>query len=349
MYVCMYVCIYIYIYIYIYILSLSIYIYICIYTYICVYMLARLRLPARHPLVSSLYEQWAADLKRRGRHDQAAACHLAIGQLGAAMQDLEDSLPAARPSALGADPVRLAGAFNAAGIAAAIATSHLRAEAGSGGGGGGGAPDESSDADAWDASFAYDHRHWWRRPELRGAVQAWKRCLVEALHAGQVSKALAMARVAVQSREPSEGERFLRTVLAGYASALILLLLLLLLLLILLIIILIIAIMIIILIGPGLVALPGEPRGPRLRRVQQRGLSSFVYIYIYIYLYIYISIYVYIYIHIYIYIYIYIEVIANLVRMCVTCITILCMVMCHYAPSLTIHAIVDVVYVYDLL
>eukprot|EP00440_Ansanella_granifera_P038382 gb/GFBE01041645.1/.p1 GENE.gb/GFBE01041645.1/~~gb/GFBE01041645.1/.p1 ORF type:complete len:429 (+),score=74.42 gb/GFBE01041645.1/:1-1287(+) len=188
-------------------------------------LLARLRLPARHPLVAYVYSQWGADLKRRGRHDQAAGCHLASGKLGAALADLEDWLPTARPQ-LGPDPVRLAGSFAAACVAAALATAHLRpaAEAKHLGidsrADGPATPSETEDDNDCDASLAFDHRRWWGRPELRAAVQAWKRCIIEALHSGRVTAALSLARVGpLKKRAPSEGERFLRGALAGYASA----------------------------------------------------------------------------------------------------------------------------------
>ncbi|CAE8690923.1 unnamed protein product [Polarella glacialis] len=175
-------------------------------------LLARLRLPGRHPLIGYVYRQWAADLKRRGRHDQSAACQLAVGELGAALADLEDWLPPRRSQLLGPDPVRLAGAFAAACVSAALATAHLRPTPEA-------KDEEATDDNDCDASLAFDHRCWWGHPELRAAVQAWKRCIVEALHAGRLSQALALARVGPLQRAPTAGERFLRGALAGYASA----------------------------------------------------------------------------------------------------------------------------------
>ena len=40
-------------------------------------LLARLRLPSRHPLVLHIYRSWAQDFRRRGRQDQAALCFFA--------------------------------------------------------------------------------------------------------------------------------------------------------------------------------------------------------------------------------------------------------------------------------
>jgi len=181
-------------------------------------LLARLRLPARHPLVTHIYEQWAKDLKRRGNHDQAAACYLAIGQLSSALASLEELLPATRSALVGApgvgpDALRPAAAFAAAATAAALAERGAGALAEVLRGGEGG-----DDEDCF-ATFAYDHRQWWNRPELRTAAVAWKRCLVEALHAGCAARALNVARVELSGRPPSTCERFLRSTMSGYASA----------------------------------------------------------------------------------------------------------------------------------
>eukprot|EP00434_Breviolum_minutum_P023914 symbB.v1.2.021104.t1/scaffold1717.1/size104954/7 len=75
--------------------------------------------------------------------------------------------------------------------------------------------------DDCDVTLAFDHRSWWGRPELRAAVQAWKRCMVEALYTGDPSAALKVARVGPLSRGLSEGERFLRGVFAGYDGTLV--------------------------------------------------------------------------------------------------------------------------------
>lgn len=188
-------------------------------------LLARLRLPAKHPMVAYVYEQWAAHLKTKGRHDQAAACHAAAGCWGAAAADLEDWLAPASAQAglpstaspglqLGPDPVRLAGTFAAAVVAETIITAQLSKKDSAF------AALEVDEGGAFDATLAYDHRHWWGCRELRAATEAWKRCLVEALHARRGAEAAAMARVEVRRRPLSQGEHFLRATLAGYASAL---------------------------------------------------------------------------------------------------------------------------------
>ncbi|CAK0843468.1 unnamed protein product [Prorocentrum cordatum] len=179
-------------------------------------LLARLRLPAGHPLVAHVYGQWAADLRRRSRHDQAAVCHLAIGNLGEALADLEESFPPARPSQVGPDPVRLAMSFAAACVAEAIATALLDTP-----GSKAAVMDSRGECETggFDAALAYNHRSWWGQKELRVAVQAWRRCVCEALHAGQLQKALELAKVAVAGRAPTAGERFLQAALQGYASA----------------------------------------------------------------------------------------------------------------------------------
>lgn len=170
-------------------------------------LLARLRFPSRHPLVSHVYELWAADFRRRGRCDQAAACHLAVGQFGSALADLEDSLASARPSRLCPDHVFLAGAFVAACVAEAVASAHLKTV-------------PSSPLREYDLSLAFDHRQWWGVPELRASVRCWRRCFVEALRAGRSRQALALARVEFEGdRSLTEGESFLRATMAGYASA----------------------------------------------------------------------------------------------------------------------------------
>ena len=53
-------------------------------------LLARLRLPSGHPMVSHLYGRWADELRRKGNPEMAAACLLAIGKLGPAFADLQE-------------------------------------------------------------------------------------------------------------------------------------------------------------------------------------------------------------------------------------------------------------------
>ncbi|CAJ1407531.1 unnamed protein product [Effrenium voratum] len=172
-------------------------------------LLARLRLPSRHPLVLHIYRGWAQDFQRRGRQDQSALCFFATKELGKAMSQLEDWLALPR-APLGPDPLRLAAAFAAAKAAARLKVDGMPDGRGQG--------DSEDDAD-YDATLAFDHRSWWGRPELRAAVQAWKRCIVEALHMGDACSALRLARVGPLKRALTEGERFLRGALAGYASA----------------------------------------------------------------------------------------------------------------------------------
>lgn len=52
-------------------------------------LLARLRLPSRHPVVLQVYRAWAEDFMRRSRQDQAALCYLAVKDLGQALCSLE--------------------------------------------------------------------------------------------------------------------------------------------------------------------------------------------------------------------------------------------------------------------
>eukprot|EP00434_Breviolum_minutum_P023913 symbB.v1.2.021103.t1/scaffold1717.1/size104954/6 len=84
-------------------------------------LLARLRLPSRHPLVLYIYRSWAQDFRRRGRQDQAALCFFATKELGNALSNLEDWLAPSR-LVLAPDPLRLSGAFAAAKAAAQLAT-----------------------------------------------------------------------------------------------------------------------------------------------------------------------------------------------------------------------------------
>lgn len=180
-------------------------------------LLARLRFPAKHPLIPHIYEQWAVDLRRRGRPEQAAACCLAIGRQGAALKELDDWLSPRLPMQLGPDLMRLAGTCAAARVAASIAAHHLAS-----------APlpcamvcprPDDEDAVEYDASLAFDHRQWQGRLELRKAVQAWKRCLAEALRAGHHQEAVEFARVAEDCETVSAIEQFLSAAMAGYASA----------------------------------------------------------------------------------------------------------------------------------
>eukprot|EP00435_Cladocopium_sp_Y103_P016846 s2347_g4.t1 len=175
-------------------------------------LLARLRLPSRHPLVLHIYRSWAQDFRRRGRQDQAALCFFATKEFGNALSNLEDWLALPR-ALLGPDPLRLSGAF-----AAAKAAAQLAGAKADGIQDGAGSQEDGSEDDC-DATLAFDHRSWWGRPELRAAVQAWKRCMVEALYTGDSSSALKVARVGPLKRDLSHGERFLRGAFAGYASA----------------------------------------------------------------------------------------------------------------------------------
>ncbi|CAL1129079.1 unnamed protein product [Cladocopium goreaui] len=175
-------------------------------------LLARLRLPSRHPLVLHIYRSWAQDFRRRGRQDQAALCFFATKEFGNALSNLEDWLAVPR-AVLGPDPLRLSGAFAAAKAAAQLAG--VKADGIQDGAG----SQEDGSEDDCDATLAFDHRSWWGRPELRAAVQAWKRCMVEALYTGDSSSALKVARVGPLKRDLSHGERFLRGAFAGYASA----------------------------------------------------------------------------------------------------------------------------------
>ncbi|CAK9005193.1 unnamed protein product [Durusdinium trenchii] len=171
-------------------------------------LLARLRLPFRHPLVLHVYRSWAQDLLRRQRHDQAALCFLATKEFGRALACLEDWLSSSNALGrrLGPNPLRMAGAFAAACCAQRLVKAEKLRDAESG---------EDGDCDT---TLAFDHRSWWGFPELRAAVQAWKRYMVEALFTGDASAALRIARVGPLHRDLSPGERFLRGVFSGYAS-----------------------------------------------------------------------------------------------------------------------------------
>eukprot|EP00928_Gymnodinium_smaydae_P028997 TRINITY_DN21968_c0_g1_i1.p1 TRINITY_DN21968_c0_g1~~TRINITY_DN21968_c0_g1_i1.p1 ORF type:complete len:958 (-),score=249.16 TRINITY_DN21968_c0_g1_i1:18-2582(-) len=183
-------------------------------------LLARLRFPARHPLVLHVYQQWASDLRRRGRFDQAAACHLAVGKVAAALSDLEEHLSTPR-SHPGPELSRLL-------LAVAAARLSIKVVAG--------APSPALPEP--DATLAFDHRRWWGRTELRTAVRCWTRALAEALRSDGVTSdgipgigalpltgaklALSLARVpSASSSSPADeaAALLLRSLLAGYASA----------------------------------------------------------------------------------------------------------------------------------
>eukprot|EP00927_Polykrikos_kofoidii_P059602 TRINITY_DN54748_c0_g1_i1.p1 TRINITY_DN54748_c0_g1~~TRINITY_DN54748_c0_g1_i1.p1 ORF type:complete len:1827 (-),score=255.23 TRINITY_DN54748_c0_g1_i1:83-5563(-) len=182
-------------------------------------LLSRIRFPARHPIVSYVYGQWAVDFKRRGSHELAMACFLAIGRHSQALAALDGWRPSTTPSALEGKEgkhrtVMSAGVFVVAALTEVVATAHLEHDRDLNFAVRNAGPEEGGE----DLTLAFDHRRWWSKPALRAVVTAWRRFFAHALFDTCFIEALSIARVDYR-RPLTNGELFVRVAMTGYASA----------------------------------------------------------------------------------------------------------------------------------